>query len=105
MDEAIKRSNIRYLIDLEVKVEPKEKPAFHCKVRDYCLSGMFLNLLRENDAPLPPVPVAKNEAITVEFPAPNGKRHRIPAQVAHAVAGGFGLRFAGISDEALNALI
>ncbi|HEY0635890.1 MAG TPA: DUF1631 family protein [Gammaproteobacteria bacterium] len=105
MDEAIKRSNIRYLIDLEVQVEAKDKPALTCKVRDYCLSGMFLYLQRDAATPLATVPVSQNESITVQFAALDGKRQRIPAQVAHVVSGGFGLRFAHINDEALNALL
>ncbi len=105
MEEAIKRSNIRYLIDLLVQVEPREKPAFDCLVRDYCLSGMFLNLQRDANTPLSAVTVGKNEAITVQFTARSGKRQRIPAQVAHVVPGGFGVRFAHINDEALNALL
>lgn len=105
MEDAIKRSNIRYLIDLEVKVETNGKPPLRCRVRDYCLSGMFLTLLREGDAPPITVPLARNEPITVEFTALNGKRQRIAAQVAHIVAGGFGLRFTTVSDEVLNALL
>ncbi|HEY0721836.1 MAG TPA: DUF1631 family protein, partial [Gammaproteobacteria bacterium] len=105
MEEAIKRSNIRYLIDLEVQIEPKGKPAFDCMVRDYCLSGMFLNIKRDRDAPLPPVSLNKNESIVVQFTAQNGKRQRIPAQVAHVVSGGFGVRFVNTNDEALNALL
>lgn len=105
MEDAIKRGSIRYLIDLEVKVDPKDKPAFRCKVRDYCLSGMFLTLLRDTDAPTPAVPVSRNDPITIEFSALNGKPQRITAQVAHVVTGGFGLRFTTISDEALNALL
>ncbi len=105
MEEAIKRSNLRYHIDLEVKVDPKDGTAFRCKVRDYCLSGMFLNLLRDDDAPLSAASITKSTPITIEFSSLNEKRQRIAAQVAHTESGGFGVRFTNISDEALNALL
>lgn len=104
MDESIKRNNIRYLIDLEVKVESASLPAIHCKVRDYCLSGMFLNSPIKGGAE-PTALLARDQPITIEFQGLGQKRQKINAKIVHAVSSGYGVKFAGVSDEALNALL
>ena len=99
-----KRAYTRQPLLLDAQVVSADGSLLLCKVRDFCLGGLFLT---PQGTAVDDLPVAVNDSVSIEFAADtqgNRQAFRLQARVAGLFKGGMGVEFKAPDPAALVAL-
>ena len=107
MNRSNRRTHPRYCLNLDVNLVPPGREVLGCSVRDFCLGGLFVQVVEDfaRDHRETLDSLRSGDEVAVEYVAPNNKRLTIPSRIAHVAGLGIGIQFVELNDQALDGLL